>query len=1165
MTVKVWAGMILAVLLGSTVSPLWGAADVVLTKTNGLFTGQGRDTDGDGKADAGDVLQYTVTVDNHTSSPLTARILDTLPHGLGQPTFISGMSGTSITTDTSQFVIQNILVAADVSRPIVYTLTVTRDAIDGVHLLNTAALDLDNDWATSTTATGLSPVIDNPWNRGLQRGEAWLTSHVCPYGAWTPFSTAWVLGCDLRALLASGESPDSPNVRDIIQRLEAIQATDGSWGASVYDTAVVLGSLTQAGVADPGTFLALKWLRGRQALDGGFWDTNSTGLSALAFAAVLSRDADEAARAIEWLKSCQNADGYWGFVPGDLSNYTFYYPHIALAQVDSVFSPEVARAADWIYAHYDDYGNWPLDKMHAYITLCASRQVGRSNYLKSLLKAVQNGDGGWGDGPGWFSSYGTTVQAVQAMGWEADLTDSWSRGLNWLKSSINPPSNSLAELAGVPVTGVTVLALDAVGRAENHDTIATAVGLIEKEENCGWCWDILPPGQKNPGWGTCQATHWGLRALAGTGLGNWSVINSAVNDTFGSQNADGGWGTTFSNGFPSASEVWTTCLCLLGLQESGKDLSDSRFRRGMDWLRDHDGFLSPEGLMLLDRTGYSETLDSSVTLQLCAFQSADGSWWLRNTDFTGNAILALRPHPEARAAVSKARRWLQATQNSDGGWSAAPGMNSSNTASTAWAVWALAATEESAEIWLEVKTDKASYGAAERVTITVTSGEPDPASVKGNVVSPNDVITTVTFSRVNSVTYQASYDVPTTQSAGTFTVAATVAKGTLFGSAVSTFNVASGFGMLRVTSITPSPGSRVGQVPKTVVVSFNQDVSSATVNVATLQLVRSGGDGVFGNNNDVVIGPRLAQSVRLTGPRQATFDLQGAVGAANDTYQITVRSITRGRALRFDGVDDYVVVPPNQSLEMQGSFTLETWAKVDSYDPSVCTALISKKSFMLYFWQGTLGAGFFDNTDQWRGVGSSEKIPVFGIWHHFAVAWDGVTLTLLVDGEVVSTANHSGRILGKDTGETRFGLVAPPHQGTSLKGGLDEIRVWNVARTPQQIRGFMNKRLTGAETGLVGYWPCDEGQGQNLYDLSLNDNHGTLGSSSNADAADPLWAPQVAPVGTLEGDGVRSAKGDVLDGEFLGVYPSGDGQLGGDFVSTFTIGAGVSGQMWTEY
>jgi hypothetical protein len=111
----------------------------------------------------------------------------------------------------------------------------------------------------------------------------------------------------------------------------------------------------------------------------------------------------------------------------------------------------------------------------------------------------------------------------------------------------------------------------------------------------------------------------------------------------------------------------------------------------------------------------------------------------------------------------------------------------------------------------------------------------------------------------------------------------------------------------------------------------------------------------------------------------------------------------------------------------------------------------------------------------------------------------------------------------------------------------------------------MNKRLTGAETGLVGYWPCDEGQGQNLYDLSLNDNHGTLGSSSNADAADPVWTPQVAPVGTLEGDGIRSAQGDVLDGEFLGVFPSGDGQLGGDFVSTFAIGAGVSGQVWTEY
>ncbi len=43
-------------------------------------------------------------------------------------------------------------------------------------------------------------------------------------------------------------------------------------------------------------------------------------------------------------------------------------------------------------------------------------------------------------------------------------------------------------------------------------------------------------------------------------------------------------------------------------------------------------------------------------------------------------------------------------------------------------------------------------------------------------------------------------------------------------------------------------------------------------------------------------------------------------------------------------------------------------------------------------------------------------------------------------------------------------------QGYHFNGYLDELRLWNVARSQSQIAGNMNRALTGTEPGLTAYW-----------------------------------------------------------------------------------------------
>jgi hypothetical protein len=61
--------------------------------------------------------------------------------------------------------------------------------------------------------------------------------------------------------------------------------------------------------------------------------------------------------------------------------------------------------------------------------------------------------------------------------------------------------------------------------------------------------------------------------------------------------------------------------------------------------------------------------------------------------------------------------------------------------------------------------------------------------------------------------------------------------------------------------------------------------------------------------------------------------------------------------------------------------------------------------------------------------------------------------------------------------------------GEYFQGDLDEIRIWNVARSPEDIQAARNKRLTGKEPGLVAYWTFDDGTAK---DFSTNGNNGVL-------------------------------------------------------------------------
>jgi len=106
----------------------------------------------------------------------------------------------------------------------------------------------------------------------------------------------------------------------------------------------------------------------------------------------------------------------------------------------------------------------------------------------------------------------------------------------------------------------------------------------------------------------------------------------------------------------------------------------------------------------------------------------------------------------------------------------------------------------------------------------------------------------------------------------------------------------------------------------------------------------------------------------------------------------------------------------------------------------------------------------------------------------------------------------------------RLGRISDPSNGEYFAGTMDEVRIWNYARTATQINNQKDQELQGNESGLIAYYDFNQGiaGGNNSTETTLNDgansNDGTLknfslsGSTSNWVGDAPSITPAKSPI-----------------------------------------------------
>lgn len=229
------------------------------------------------------------------------------------------------------------------------------------------------------------------------------------------------------------------------------------------------------------------------------------------------------------------------------------------------------------------------------------------------------------------------------------------------------------------------------------------------------------------------------------------------------------------------------------------------------------------------------------------------------------------------------------------------------------------------------------------------------------------------------------------------------------------------------------------------------------------------------------------------------------------------------RSIYFDGSTNYIDM--EDALDLNNSeFSVSAWINRESGSSN--TSILSKRNEPFtegYDFKidtnGKLEISWNNGTSQ--SLKSSATIPE-AEWHHVAVIYDSGIATLYIDGVADTSSSLTAPV---NTSSSFYIGAANKHTPMAFfKGNIDEVRVWDVALTVDQLRYVMNQEILENASfvngsylnsrgvtptkddiasipwsSLAGYYPLSTYTYTNTKDESGNGNQGALRSLRTVD------------------------------------------------------------------
>jgi hypothetical protein len=201
-------------------------------------------------------------------------------------------------------------------------------------------------------------------------------------------------------------------------------------------------------------------------------------------------------------------------------------------------------------------------------------------------------------------------------------------------------------------------------------------------------------------------------------------------------------------------------------------------------------------------------------------------------------------------------------------------------------------------------------------------------------------------------------------------------------------------------------------------------------------------------------------------------------GNANDESGLGNHGIVQGATLAadrfgnensayyFDGVDDYIRVPNNSSLNFREEISVSYWMKIGQF--------YSREAYPISHgnWENRWKISITpipEKRARWTiksdsGIKDldSQSQLFLDTLYNITVIYDGSNFQIYINGELDASSSWSGLIL-TTTIDLTIGQVLPNNPDYNFKGVLDDIRIYNYALSIEEIQNIYNETASVEE------------------------------------------------------------------------------------------------------
>lgn len=234
-------------------------------------------------------------------------------------------------------------------------------------------------------------------------------------------------------------------------------------------------------------------------------------------------------------------------------------------------------------------------------------------------------------------------------------------------------------------------------------------------------------------------------------------------------------------------------------------------------------------------------------------------------------------------------------------------------------------------------------------------------------------------------------------------------------------------------------------------------------------------------------------SVDYINENSFTIDAKWKPGEAENLKLVS----RKRRSISFNGIDDYLETPAlpirEPLMDEFYKWTCSAWINISSKPKNKQVIIGRKDGFMEIF----VKDNFLTMNAIIRGklisVVHNRKEIALSQWIHcagvlsYAKKEDSkkAIISLYINGEMAnetvidisSLASSQDKLLLMEW-NPEF-IIAK-----EFNGKISDVQIWNVARTPREIKNGMHLKLAGNEAGLCGYWPMEAMIDQKALDFS---------------------------------------------------------------------------------